>query len=567
MTERPGGSDVTALQRSVERAQRVRSVSAGATSRAETPGPTPLAVTPATPADTPTAPRPAERRRTGLATALPVLALVLLALGVRAIGLTRSFELWVDEMLYAELGASVARGELPNLPDGLFFLHPPGVFIVEAAAIRLFGMTGDSMELVYQLRWLSAVGGALTVGLVFVILRRAAGTPAAVVAAVLAIFEPFVLRNNSRTFLETTAVLAVLVGLALVVDHLARGEAGRGRRGRLVLVVAGLALGYGVLCKDVMVVCAVAPVVLAAVWRRTLPLREAAILIGTSAVPYLVYLTVLVVSGWFGEWFVAKSKGAQRMLGFVQSTGFNAPDSPPLIDRVIAQVGFFGTSYVLLLLCPLVGVVAALSARPERRIVGLVAVMAGLFGLYSAAFGTFEEQYGYPVMVPAILAAAVAAVELSERFPGLRRTVTVACLVFTAAAMALGIRTEATRDDGFLQVRRWAEAYLPGNARVGVTNGTAELAFANDPRFGTWASLPELAENDASFVMTQSLPTSLGYGYARKELLTWLAANATPMIAVPGPTNGVTTLWFISRPALEAGAAASVASPRLEPEQ
>jgi hypothetical protein len=504
--------------------------------------------------------------RSRLSAALPVLALVLLALGVRAIGLTSSFELWVDEMLYAELGGSVARGELPTLPDGLFFLHPPGVFIVEAVAIKLFGITGNSMELVYQLRWVSAVGGALTVGLVFVILRRSVGTPAAFVGAVLAIFEPFVLRNNSRTFLETTAVLAVLVGVALVVDHLARGEADRGRRGRIELVVAGLALGYGVFCKDVMVVCAVAPVVLAAVWRRTLPLREAAILVGTSAVPYLVYLIVLVASGWFGEWFIAKSKGAMRMLGFVQSTGFNAPQSPSLLSRVIAQVGFFGTSYVLLLLCPVVGVVAACSARPERRFVGLVAVMAGCFGLYSAAFGTFEEQYGYPVMVPAILAAAVSAVELSER-RRLRLPITVTCLAFTVAAMALGIRTEATSDDGFLQVRRWTDAYLPSGARVGVTNSTAELAFADDPRFGTWASLPELADNGASYVMTQSLPTSLGYGYARPELLTWLGANATPMIAVPGPTNGVTTLWFISRPAVKVGAAASVGAPPLESEQ
>lgn len=502
-----------------------------------------------------------------LTAALPVLALVLLALGVRAIGLMSSFELWVDEMLYAELGASVARGELPTLPDGLFFLHPPGVFIVEAVAIRLFGVTGDNMDLVYQLRWVSAVGGALTVGLVFVILRRAVGTFPATVAAVLAVFEPFVLRNNSRTFLETTAMLAVLIGLALVVEHLARGDADRRRHGRVVLVAAGLALGYGVLCKDVMVVCAVAPVVLAVVWRRTLPLREAAVLVGASALPYVAYLIVLAATGWLGQWFIAKSKGAQRMLGFVQSTGFNAPDSPPLIDRVIAQAGFFGTSYILLLLCPMVGVVAALSARPERRLVGLMAVLAGLFGLYSAVFGTFEEQYGYPVMVPAILAAAVSAVELSERFPSLRRTITVLCLVFTAAAMALGIRTEATFDDGFLQVRRWAEAYLPSGARVGITNSTAELAFADDPRYGVWATLPDLADNDASYVMTQSLPTSLGYGYARPELLTWLAANATPMIAVPGPTNGVTTLWFISPRALEAGAAASVATPRLEPEQ
>ena len=65
-------------------------------------------------------------RRAGLSTVLPALALILGAFGVRSVGLTSSFELWVDEMLYAELGASVARGEMPNLPDGPFFLHPPG---------------------------------------------------------------------------------------------------------------------------------------------------------------------------------------------------------------------------------------------------------------------------------------------------------------------------------------------------------------------------------------------------------------------------------------------------------
>jgi hypothetical protein len=102
---------------------------------------------------------------------------------------------------------------------------------------------------------------------------------------------------------------------------------------------------------------------------------------------------------------------------------------------------------------------------------------------------------------------------------------------------------------------------------VGVTNSTGEWAFDDDPRFGVWASLPDLAENGASYVLTQSLPTSLGYGYARPELLPWLAANATSKIAVTGPTNGVTTLWFIDRNALEAGAAARVAYPANEREQ
>ncbi|WP_432393461.1 lipopolysaccharide biosynthesis protein [Pseudarthrobacter sp. L19] len=52
------------------------------------------------------------------------LAIAGVAFAIRGVGLTRSFELWADEMLYASLGLSVSNGQLPNLPDGPFFLHP-----------------------------------------------------------------------------------------------------------------------------------------------------------------------------------------------------------------------------------------------------------------------------------------------------------------------------------------------------------------------------------------------------------------------------------------------------------
>ena len=490
---------------------------------------------------------------------VPALLLVAAAFGFRAIGLLTGFELWIDEMLYAQLGASVARGELPNLSDGPFFLHPPGFFLVEAAAIHLFGITGDSMQLVYQLRWVSAAAGALTVGLVYLVVRRAAGPTPALVAGVLALVEPFVLRNNSRVFLETTGVLAALVGTAVVVDHLA----GR-RAGALRLAAGGLAMGYGILTKDVVLVCTLVPVGLAVLWRRTLSAHDAGILAAAAVVPYAVYLAVLTAAGRMGDWYAAKSDGALRMLGLVQSTGFNAPDAPSLGGRLVAQVGFYGTSYVLLLVCPLAGAVAALSARPERRFLGLLAVGTGLFGGYSAAFGTFEENYGYPVMIAAILAAAVAAVELRERFPRLRRAIAVVCLVFVGAAAVLGVRGELTTDDGYRAVRAWTDANLPADARVGVTNGTGQWAFAEDRRFGLYASLPDLAANGASYVLTQSLPTSLGYGFARPELVPWLAAHARPVVVVPGPTNGVTTLWYLDPETLRDGAAARVGYPANE---
>ena len=266
-------------------------------------------------------------------TMLAAAVLVLGAFGFRAIGLTTSFELWVDEMLYAELGASVARGELPNLPDGPFFLHPPGFFIIEAAAIHLFGITGDPMDLVYQLRWVSAFCGALSVGMIFVILRRPVGAPAAFVAGLLAVFEPFILRNNSRVFIETTACSPFSSGWRWWWTTCREAD----QRSRLRLVVAGLALGYGLLTKDVLFVCTVVPVVLAVLWRRTLPLRDGAVLVGAAVVPYVVYLIVLTFSGGLGGWFAAKSQGLLRTLGFVQATGFNAPNAPSLVGRILDQ--------------------------------------------------------------------------------------------------------------------------------------------------------------------------------------------------------------------------------------
>src|SRR5664279_3246963 len=71
-----------------------------------------------------------------------------LAFNVRSIGLSRGFELWVDEMLYADLGKSVSLGQLPNLPDGPFFLHPPGFFLLEGWFINLNGISDSGMDLV-----------------------------------------------------------------------------------------------------------------------------------------------------------------------------------------------------------------------------------------------------------------------------------------------------------------------------------------------------------------------------------------------------------------------------------
>ncbi|WP_298253441.1 glycosyltransferase family 39 protein [uncultured Arthrobacter sp.] len=480
------------------------------------------------------------------------------AFATRAIGLVRGFELWLDEMLYARLGQSVSMGQIPNLPDGPFLLHPPGYFLLEGAVIDLFGISGNSMDLVLQLRWLNAVIGALSVGLAFLLVRKVSNPVAAWVIAVVLMVEPFVLRNNSRVFLETLGMAALLGGFLIIVASMDRPPT---RFRSLRLLAAGLLLGYAVLTKDVYVLGAVAPVVVATLWRRTLSAGDALVILLAAAIPYIAYLAVLALNGLLGAWIWAKTNGLRRMTGIDQTTGFNQEGAPSLVGRLFDQLTQFGSSYLLLAIGPVAGLVLCFSAVPGRRLVGITAVLFGLFGVYSVAFGTLEEQYGYPVLCAGAVSSAVCAVELVERKQQWRTPVILFSVAFVALTAATGLRTLVTTDNGFVQVRSWMQENLPTDARVSVSNSTGEVAFEDNPRIGVWPSAPLMQENGANYIITQELPTSLGYGYARPEMLEWLKANGDPIFSVTGPTNGATVLWRVDDAILARGAADNVGFP------
>ncbi|MBG6217350.1 O-antigen/teichoic acid export membrane protein [Arthrobacter sp. CAN_A6] len=486
-----------------------------------------------------------------------VLTCFAVAFGVRSIGLLQAFELWVDEMLYVQLGQSITDGELlPRLPDGPFFLHPPGFFLVEAGVINLLGLTGDSVEMVMQLRWLNAVLGALTVGLAFLVIRTAGSRNAAWVTAGLLIFEPFVLRSNSHLFLETLAMAYVTAGLAIVVVQLKSHYPSRP-----LLLCGGLMLGFAILTKDFFALCTAVPVIAAVVWRRTIRAHDAAIILSAMVVPYLAYLTVVVAQGMLPNWIQAKEGGLRRLIGLDVFTGFTAEGAPSLVERLFDNAGHFGTSYLLLALCPAAAAFLCFSLRPERRLIGLMSLTLGSYGLYSALFGTFEEQYGYAVMIAAVLSTALLGVEIVERRPEVRVPVISASIVMMLLTASLGVRLETSTDNGFVQAKRWISQNLPADARVSVTNSTGELAFADDSRSGIWPSAALMQENSADYILTQSLPTSQGYGYMQPAMHQWLEANATPVFQLQGLTNGATTVWRIDDIALNRAVLEGVGTP------
>jgi len=501
---------------------------------------------------------PAWIRRRASNKSLAVGSVVVAAFGVRALGLERGFELWVDEMLYVRLGESVSNGMFPTLPDGPFFLHPPGYFLLEAGVIKVFGIFGDIIDVTLQLRWLNGVLGAVTVGLGFLLVGHLATKTAAWLTAVLLAFEPFILRNNSHAFLETSAMVPALAGMLLLVG--AR-EPGSRARWFLRLMAAGLLFGCSILCKDFFFICTLAPVLAAVVWKKTLPWREALVLTVFGVLPYASYLLVVAAGGHFSDWVWAKTHGLVRMSGVEKTTGFTSEGSPSLVSRLIEQSGHFGTSYLLLGLCPLVGLILCFSHHAGRRLVGLGGLALGAAGVYSAAFGTFEEQYGYGVMVAGALCSVIVVVELKERHHRARRTLGVVSVCFVALTVVLGLRTELTVDNGFVRSNDWVQANLPAAARISVTNSTGHFAYLDDPRFGIWPSAPLMKQNGASYILTQSKPTSQGYGYANPTMLAWLKEHARPLVSTPGPTNGETTIWFVEPADLEQAAMTNIGEP------
>ena len=488
--------------------------------------------------------------------AWPIAAVLgLVAFAVRAFGLARANDLFIDELTYAEVADDVAHGTLPQQFGEPFFLHPIGSFVVNGLVIRLFGLTGSFFELVYPLRWVNTVLGAVTVLLAVLLVHRIAGLAPAAVAGVVLAFDPFVLRQDGRVMIETPATLWIVAGWLVLIGAPA-GPSVRTRRS----LTAGLLFGLAQVTKDMTAVSTIVPLLLAGCWRHTLPWPTVRRVLLAFPVPYLVYLAVVATNGLLPAWFDAKVGGVLRLVGVDQETGFNAVPGADLTGRLIQMLSRFGTSYVLLGLGLFAGLAAAFSAVAARRLVGLIAATTGALGIYSVVAGAAEEQFGYYVVVTSVLALSALWGDLTDRRPAWRRPVAVVVGVFTLLTVGLGISARATVDDAYPRARAFLNT-LPAGARVGLTDVTGEFGLLPHPGWGVWPSLLSLQTNDAQYVLTRSHQLAQGYGYAAPDLLDWLAQHATTVFTTTGPSGGDTVVWRLDRGALDAAIAAGQTLP------
>lgn len=401
--------------------------------------------------------------------------LAVVALAVRLFRQQESYDLFIDEPFYTQVGQSVAQGGMPFAAGVQFFLHPPGFFIVEAGWMRLFGLHPEVFAQVYSIRKLVALFAAATVVLVAVVVTRAVDRRAGLVAGAAYLLNTFVNRDSAIAILEPSTLFWALAGYAVLAYLRPVGTRARWAQ----LVAAGLLFGYSVLTKEFAVFITIVPMLVALVVRTPLRRVEALLLAALSTVPYLVWVVVVAATGNWSTFVFQISTGFSRTTGATQITGFNKPGAPSFLETIVANIDVLWTAYLILGLGSLALVYLAWKGRePRQKLVACFGLGALPLILYCITLGTNEEQFFMFLLPPALMALVVV---VAANFRRLRRGLQVAVVVLVAAVLVSDVVNYAIihtePDNGTHQVDLWMARHVPNGTVVAVTNSVQREIF------------------------------------------------------------------------------------------
>lgn len=467
---------------------------------------------------------------------------------LRMINLSRSFDVYYDELVYLRISQDVAQ-TMHLTFDGTtpVYLHPPLFFILEAAVLKVFSPAGNVVHQIYAVRYLNATLASLSAVALFLLGRRAVNWRAGVVTAAIFALDPFITRINSRNLLQTSAIFFVLVGYCFMLYSVDRPFSWRRALG------VGVAFGAALLSNEPVAFLTLLPLGVCFLLNWSIP-RLSALLSGVLAC--LVYAVYPLMSALDGEWAAfqdQKLTGIYRLIGLERTTGFGRPHGPSFSAAISLDLSQFGTTYALIGLGA-VAVCFLLAQRgPAVRLVGIWGASAYLLQGYSIKFGTNEEQYFYYLIVLAIPANVMAAA-LIVRSPWLKRPshlwahgvaafLLFAILAWSSRAWAV---THSTPDNGYERLSSYLEQHVPPHSRIAAATLTSVvlLRYYYDYMSGFWQTPEQVQSHHAQYVVIS--PGLIAKGYeGTPALRDWLAHHARLLFAFVGPSSGLLDLYRI----------------------
>jgi hypothetical protein len=469
-------------------------------------------------------------------------AVGLAAAALRLFRIRSSYELFIDEAIYARISHHVATRADVSFSQIHFYLHPPLYFLIQGGLERAFPLgTANPIEIIDRARLLNVGFAAANAVLITIIVARVAGPVFAAIAGFAYSFDPFLIRFDSRVLLETSAVFWVLVAVALLVTS-PRGQ--QIRAGRLVAV--GVACGLSLLSKETAAPLYMVFLGLSVLRDAPLRRRSALLALGAMAATYAPYpITAFAIGD--GHTFVEqKFSGVLRMIGVQQETGFNAPGAPTFVSRLVADLTVFAPSYVVILLGFCALPILLRSSFFEERLIGTVVLGGFALLTYQIGIGTLEEQMFYFLVVPSLLAVASVRRPLQARVSARGRRVLVAgTSLLLAGSGALWWHVHTVPDDGLRQSLRWVSRAAGKGGVIAPLVDTSQLLLPRHPLVvdGDFATL---RRKHVTWVLTSSLQVEQGYGLARPKLIEQLRRHAVVAYQTKDRSSGTIIVWRMS---------------------
>jgi 4-amino-4-deoxy-L-arabinose transferase-like glycosyltransferase len=484
---------------------------------------------------------------------------VLIAFGLRAFRLGVSWEISEDEIDYLQISHGVLRTLWVVAWDGSpFYLHPPGLFFLEAAYIKLFGIGGDLISQIHGVRYLNAAIGGLSAGALLWLGRHLAGWLAGIAAAATFALDPFCIRMNSRNFLEAPTVLWVLLGYGVLFSALARED--RRPVSWRRTVAAGALFGLALLTKEKSVFVTLLPLGICFTLGWALPRAKLAVAGLVALLVYAPYPAITYAIGDWGTFLDQKSAGVSRLVGLLQITGFNQQGGPSLLDAIVSRLDEFATTYVLLATGALaVGVLllTGLGRTPARRLLVSWTSSAYVFLAYSMFFGTLEEHFFYYLAVASILITTVTTTLVLRKLrvgggvrwarTEQRRRVALeagAAFLVTLAlwSACVWVVVHTVPDNGYQRVVSYVDE-LPEGSRVAVTSETADPLLIWHAGDGPYNSVRALQADNIDYVVISSYLATRGWREPPPGVYRWVKGHGQLVYGFKGSSSGLLGVW------------------------
>ncbi|MFC5065861.1 ArnT family glycosyltransferase, partial [Actinomycetospora atypica] len=500
------------------------------------------------------------------------LALVAGAVLLRGYHQHSAYELFMDEVQYADIANSFAQGRGPELFDAPFFLHPPLAFLYFSGFIGA-PQTSMTVEFVLSLRPAVLLFAAANTALVVACTRRVAPRWAALVAGAFYALDPFVIRFDSRLMLEAPMLFGVLAGLYCL---LRAAESPSPARRRALLVAGGLLWGLAITTKTNAGLVTGLPLLIMIVFSWGLRRREAITVFACEIGFYAGYVLWTLLTGRFLGWADQTLGGVARAIGLVKETGFSSAKAPSFTSRIAANLTLTGTSYVLIGAASVfAAVLVVLSWRSLRlrgrpgetfadprdlggRIRGpgesalglLVCWVAGVLGAicYTVGLGELEEQTFYLLAVPLSVVTALLVTRLARarRWVAAPAFVLVAAVLVSSGAIWWNIRSQT--DDTYSRFSAWLFATIdPKTVHLALGEHTAQFVM---PGYGVFPlNGPEDARaSNSRYGVVSTQLSELGLADLTPETIAEFDRRYPVVFVARGRTAGELRVYDFSRP-------------------